>query len=43
MVVASVAATGLIAGLIAIPAGIALHNAVLPIMGNGAQTGLPTP
>jgi putative ABC transport system permease protein len=41
MVVTTVAATGLIAGLIAVPAGIALHNAILPIMGNGAQTAFP--
>jgi putative ABC transport system permease protein len=41
MVVTTVAATGLIAGLIAVPAGIALHHAILPIMGNGAQTGFP--
>jgi putative ABC transport system permease protein len=39
--VTSVAATGLIAGLIAVPAGVALHHAILPIMGNGAQTGIP--
>lgn len=25
-----------------VPAGIALHNAILPIMGNGAQTGFPS-
>jgi putative ABC transport system permease protein len=30
-----------VAGLIAIPAGIALHNYVVPIMGHGAQTNLP--
>jgi putative ABC transport system permease protein len=41
MVVTTVAATGLIAGLIAVPAGMALHRAILPIMGNGAQTGFP--
>ena len=41
MVVTTVAATGLIAGLIAVPAGIALHQAILPIMGNGAQTDFP--
>jgi putative ABC transport system permease protein len=41
MVVTMVAATGLIAGLIAVPAGIALHHAILPIMGNGAQTDFP--
>jgi putative ABC transport system permease protein len=41
MVVTTVAASGLIAGLIAVPAGIALHNAILPITGNGAQTDFP--
>ena len=41
MVVCSVAGIGLVAGLIAIPAGIALHNYVLPVMGHAAQTGLP--
>jgi putative ABC transport system permease protein len=41
MVVTMVAATGLIAGLIAVPAGIALHNAILPIMGDGVQTAFP--
>jgi putative ABC transport system permease protein len=41
MVVCSVAGTGLVAGLIAIPAGIALHLYVLPVMGQAAQTGLP--
>jgi putative ABC transport system permease protein len=41
MVVTTVAAAGLIAGLIAVPAGIALHHAILPIMANGAQTALP--
>src|SRR5262249_57170636 len=42
MVVSTVAGIGLLAGLIAIPAGVALHHYVLPIMGNAAQTGLPT-
>jgi putative ABC transport system permease protein len=42
MVVTTVAATGLIAGLIAVPTGIALHHAILPIMGNGAQTDFPS-
>ena len=41
MVVTTVGATGLIAGLIAVPAGIALHHAILPVMGNAAQTGFP--
>jgi putative ABC transport system permease protein len=41
MVVCSVAGVGLVAGLIAIPAGIAVHNYVLPVMGHAAQTDLP--
>jgi len=41
MVVRSVAGIGLVAGLIAIPAGIALHNYVLPVMGHAAQTDVP--
>src|SRR5690348_3723218 len=41
MVVCSVAGTGLAAGLIAIPAGIALHHYILPVMGHAAQTAVP--
>jgi putative ABC transport system permease protein len=41
MVVCSVAGIGLVAGLIAIPAGITLHHYVLPVMGNAGQTALP--
>jgi putative ABC transport system permease protein len=41
MVVCSVAGIGLVAGLIAIPAGIAVHNFVLPVMGHAAQTDVP--
>jgi putative ABC transport system permease protein len=41
MVVTTVTATGLIAGLIAVPAGVALQRAILPIMGNGAETAVP--
>jgi putative ABC transport system permease protein len=41
MVVCSVAGIGLVAGLIGIPAGIALHHYVLPVMGHAAQTDLP--
>jgi len=41
MVVCSVAGIGLVAGLIAIPAGVALHHYVLPVMGNAAQTAVP--
>ncbi len=41
MVTCSVAGIGLVAGLIAIPAGIAVHNYVLPVMGHAAQTDVP--
>jgi putative ABC transport system permease protein len=41
LVIFSVAGTGLAAGVIAIPAGIALHHAVLPVMGHAAQTAVP--
>jgi putative ABC transport system permease protein len=41
MVVCWVAGTGLVAGLIAVPAGIALHHYVLPAMAAAASLGLP--
>ena len=41
MVVCWVAGTGLVAGLIAVPAGIALHHYVLPAMASAANLGLP--
>jgi putative ABC transport system permease protein len=41
MVVSTVAGTGLVAGLIAVPAGVALHRCVLPVMGDAVRTGLP--
>ena len=41
MVVCSVAVTGLVAGIIAVPAGIALHHNVLPAMAHAANSGLP--
>jgi putative ABC transport system permease protein len=41
MVISTVAGTGLMAGLIAIPAGVALHRYVLPVMGHTAKTALP--
>ena len=41
MVVCWVAGTGLVAGLIAVPAGMALHHAVLPVMASSANLGLP--
>jgi putative ABC transport system permease protein len=41
MVVCSVVGIGLVAGLIGIPAGIAVHDYVLPVMGHAAQTDVP--
>src|SRR6185312_767071 len=41
MVVCSVAGTGLVAGLVAIPAGVTLQRYVLPVMAHAAQTGVP--
>jgi putative ABC transport system permease protein len=41
MVVCWVAGTGLIAGLLAVPAGIAVHRYVLPVMAHAAGTGIP--
>jgi putative ABC transport system permease protein len=41
MVVSSVAGIGLAAGVVGIPAGIALQHYVLPIMGHAAQTDVP--
>jgi putative ABC transport system permease protein len=42
LMVSTVAGIGLVAGLIAIPAGVALHQYVLPVMGHAAQTALPS-
>lgn len=41
MVMCSVGGTGLLAGVVAVPAGVALHGYVLPIMGHAAGTGIP--
>jgi putative ABC transport system permease protein len=41
MVVCSVALTGLVAGIIAVPAGMTLHHNVLPSMAHAANSGLP--
>jgi putative ABC transport system permease protein len=38
----SVGITGLVAGVIAVPAGITLHHNVLPAMAHAANSGLPT-
>ncbi|MFI0089748.1 ABC transporter permease [Streptomyces bobili] len=42
MVVTSVAGTGLLAGLVAVPAGVALHHWIIPLMGDGVGMNLPT-
>jgi putative ABC transport system permease protein len=42
MVVCWVAGTGLVAGVLAIPAGMALHGYVLPVMASSANLGLPS-
>jgi len=39
--VCSVAGIGLIAGLIAVPAGVALERFVVPVTGHAAQTSVP--
>jgi putative ABC transport system permease protein len=41
MIVSSVAATGLIAGIVAVPAGVYLHHAVMPAMAHAANSGYP--
>jgi putative ABC transport system permease protein len=41
MVVCWVAGTGLVAGLIAVPAGVLLHRYILPAMAAGADVGVP--
>ena len=41
MVVCSVAGIGLVAGLVAVPAGMALHRYVLPVMAAARTSGFP--
>jgi putative ABC transport system permease protein len=41
MVMCWVAGVGLVAGVIAVPAGIVVHNYVLPVMASSANVGLP--
>jgi putative ABC transport system permease protein len=41
MVMTSTVAVGLVAGAIGVPAGIALHDYVIPVMGHAADTGIP--
>ncbi|MEU9368255.1 FtsX-like permease family protein [Streptomyces avermitilis] len=42
LVLASVAAIGVIGGLIGVPAGYALHGLVMPVMGRAVGTSLPS-
>ncbi|HEX8007938.1 MAG TPA: ABC transporter permease, partial [Trebonia sp.] len=41
MIVCSVAATGLAAGIVAVPAGVYLHRGVVPVMAHAANSGYP--
>lgn len=41
MIVSSVTAAGLAAGIIAVPAGVYLHHLVLPVMAHAANSGYP--
>ena len=41
MVLSSMALVGLLAGIVGVPVGIALHDYVLPVMGHAAGTNLP--
>ncbi|WP_344139312.1 ABC transporter permease [Luedemannella flava] len=41
MVITSMVGLGLVGGVIAVPAGVALHHWIVPIMGEGAGTPLP--
>jgi putative ABC transport system permease protein len=41
MIVCSVAAVGLVAGMVAVPAGVYLHHTVLPTMAHAANSGVP--
>jgi putative ABC transport system permease protein len=41
MIVCSVASTGLLAGIVAVPAGVYLHHGVVPVMAHAANSGYP--
>lgn len=41
MVVCSVALSGLVAGIVAVPAGVYLHHALVPVMAHAANSGYP--
>jgi putative ABC transport system permease protein len=42
MIVCSVSLTGLVAGIVAVPAGVYLHHGVVPVMAHAANSGYPT-
>jgi putative ABC transport system permease protein len=42
MVMSAVVALGIVAGVVGVPAGIALHDFVIPVMGHAAGTDLPS-
>lgn len=42
MVMSAVVALGIVAGVVGVPAGIALHDFVIPVMGHAAGTNLPS-
>jgi putative ABC transport system permease protein len=41
MIICSVAVTGLLAGIVAVPAGVALHHGLVPVMASAANSGIP--
>jgi putative ABC transport system permease protein len=41
MIVCSVGLVGLVAGIVAVPAGVYLHHAVIPTMAHAANSGIP--
>jgi putative ABC transport system permease protein len=41
MILCSVAAIGLVAGIVAVPAGMYLHDGVVPVMAHAANSGIP--
>ena len=41
MIICSVAVTGLLAGVVAVPAGVVLHHGLVPVMASAANSGTP--
>ena len=41
MIICSVAVTGLLTGVVAVPAGVALHHGLVPVMASAANSGIP--